>query len=75
MAQNAQIVHSRLVEQLRPDNPLTQRPYLVPPFSLATAAGVAALNAEAAMVAYVDDFKLMMIVIITAPLLLLRRPV
>ena len=43
-------------------------------------AGVAALNAEAtrqaAMVAYIDDFKLMMlIVILAAPLiLLLRKP-
>ena len=42
--------------------------------------GVAALNAEAsrqaAMVAYIDDFKLMMIIIIVAlpMLLLLRRP-
>jgi DHA2 family multidrug resistance protein len=80
LAENTQTVHSRLVEHLRPDNPLAQAPYLMPPFSLTTPAGVAALNAEAtrqaAMVAYIDDFKLMMlIVIIAAPLiLLLRKP-
>jgi MFS transporter, DHA2 family, multidrug resistance protein len=78
LAENTQIVHSRLIEHLRPDNPLTQVPYLMPPFSLTTPAGVAALNAEAtrqaAMVAYIDDFKLMMIIIIVAlPLLLLLR--
>jgi DHA2 family multidrug resistance protein len=80
LAENTQIVHSRLVENLRPDNPLAQAPYLTPPFSLSTPYGVAALNAEATrqatMVAYIDNFKLMMIIIIVALplLLLLRRP-
>jgi len=80
LAENTQIVHSRLVEHLRPDNPLAQAPALAPPFSLTIPSGIAALNAEAtrqaAMVAYIDDFKLMMImVIIGLPLLLLlRRP-
>ena len=80
LTENTQVVHSRLVEHLRPDNPLAQAPYLMPPFSLTSPAGVAALNAEAtrqaAMVAYVDDFKMMMIIVIfTLPLLLLlRRP-
>ena len=78
LAENTQIVHSRLVEHLRPDNPLAQTPYLMPPFSLTIPSGVAALNAEAtrqaAMVAYIDDFELMMIIIIVAlPLLLLLR--
>jgi len=70
LAENTQIVHSRLVEHLRPDNPLAQAPHLMPPFSLTTPAGVAALNTEATrqalMVAYIDDFKLMMIIIIAA---------
>ena len=80
LTENTQVVHSRLVEHLRPDNPLAQAPYLMPPFSLTSPAGVAALNAEAtrqaAMVAYVDDFKMMMIIIMLALplLLLLRRP-
>ncbi len=78
LAEKTQIVHSRLIEHLRPDNPLTQAPYLMSPFSLTTPIGLAALNAEAtrqaAMVAYIDDFKLMMIIIVVAlPLLLLLR--
>ena len=78
MAENTQILHSRLVEHLRPDNPLARAPYLMPPFNLTTPSGVAALNAEAtrqaAMIAYIDNFELMMIIIIVAlPLLLLLR--
>jgi DHA2 family multidrug resistance protein len=78
--QNTQIVHSRLVEQLRPDNPLARSPWLQAPYGFTDPMGVAALNAEAtrqaAMVAYLDDFLLMMIlVVIGVPLLLLlRRP-
>jgi DHA2 family multidrug resistance protein len=45
LAQNTQTVHSRLVEGLRPDNPLAQAPYLAAPFSLTTPSGMAALNA------------------------------
>jgi DHA2 family multidrug resistance protein len=72
LAENTQAVHSRLVENLRPDNPLAK------PFSLTTPGGLAALNHEvtrqAAMVAYIDDFKMMMVVALLAlPLLLLLR--
>jgi DHA2 family multidrug resistance protein len=78
LAENTQIVHSRLVEHLRPDNPLAQAPFLAHPFSLTNPSGLAALNAEAtrqaAMVAYIDDFKLMMLLVILAsPLILLLR--
>ncbi|MBV8118404.1 MAG: DHA2 family efflux MFS transporter permease subunit [Alphaproteobacteria bacterium] len=78
LTQNTQIVHSRLVEQLRPDNPLAHTPYLMPPFSLTTPTGIAALNQEvtrqAAMISYIDDFMLMLIVILASlPLLLLVR--
>ncbi len=78
LSENTQTVHSRLVEHLRPDNPLAQAPYLAAPFSLSVPNGIAALNAEvtrqAQMVAYIDDFKLMMvIVLVAAPLLLLLR--
>jgi MFS transporter, DHA2 family, multidrug resistance protein len=78
LAQNTQTVHSRLVEHLREDNPLARMPHMAPPFSLTTPSGLAALNAEAtrqaAMVAYIDDFKLMMmIVVVGLPLLLLLR--
>jgi DHA2 family multidrug resistance protein len=80
LAENTQAIHSRLVEHLRPDNPLAQAPYLAGPYSLSIPAGVAALNAEvtrqAQMIAYIDDFYLMGIIIIAALplLLLLRRP-
>jgi DHA2 family multidrug resistance protein len=78
LAENTQIVHSRLVEGLRPDNPLAQAPYLAEPFSLSTPSGIEALNAEvtrqAAMVAYVDDFKLIMLIALgSMPLLILLR--
>jgi MFS transporter, DHA2 family, multidrug resistance protein len=78
LAQNTQVVHSRLVEGLRPDNPLMQTPLLHAPFSLVEPSGIAALNAEvtrqAAMVSYNDDFALMMMVILAAlPVLLLIR--
>ena len=78
LTENTQTVHSRLVEHLRPDNPLTQA--LPAPYSLSAPTGIAALNAEAtrqaAMVAYIDDFKLMMLVVILAAplLLLLKKP-
>ena len=77
---NTQIVHARLIEHLRPDNPLAQPPSLTSQFSLSDPSGVAALNHEvtrqASMVAYIDDFKLMMLVSLASiPLvLLLRRP-
>jgi len=78
LIENTQVVHSHLVEHLRPDNPLAHAPYLAAPYSLSAPAGIAALNAEvtrqSAMVAYIDDFKLMMvIVLVSLPLLLLLR--
>src|SRR5262252_8269239 len=80
LVENTQVVHSRLVEQLRPDNPLARLPHMGAPFSLSDPSGIAALNAEAtrqaAMVAYINNFKLMMMVVIVGLplLLLLRRP-
>jgi MFS transporter, DHA2 family, multidrug resistance protein len=76
LTQNTQIVHSRLVEGLRPDNPLA--PFLAAPFNLTTPSGIAALNQEvtrqAAMIGYIDDFALMLIVILASlPMLLLIR--
>jgi DHA2 family multidrug resistance protein len=78
LTQNTQAVHSRLMEGLRPDNPLLQGHLLPPNFSLTVPSGVAALNAEvtrqAAMIGYIDDFKLMMLVVLCSlPLVLLIR--
>jgi DHA2 family multidrug resistance protein len=77
---NAQLVHSSLVEHLRPDNPLARPPYLAAPFSLSNPTGLALLNGEvdrqASMIAYIDDFHLMLFVALAlAPVLLvMRRP-
>jgi DHA2 family multidrug resistance protein len=78
LTSNTQIVHSRLVEWLRPDNPLAQASYLRAAFDLTTAHGIAALNQEvtrqAAMIAYIDDFLLMLFVVLgILPLLLFVR--
>ena len=78
LTSNTQVVHARLVEHLRPDNPLM--PLLPPPFSLSNPSGLAALNAEvtrqAEMVAYVNDFALMLLLVLLAipTLLLVRNP-
>jgi DHA2 family multidrug resistance protein len=66
------------MEDLRPDNPLAQAPYLSAPFSLTDPSGIAALNHEvtrqAAMIAYNDDFALMLgVILFSLPLLLLVR--
>jgi DHA2 family multidrug resistance protein len=78
LTDNAQTVHSRLVEHLRPDNPLAHPSLLPFPFSLTDPRGLVALNAEvsrqAEMIAYINDFALMMALVIAAmPLLLLVR--
>ena len=73
---NTAIVHSRLVEGVRPDNPvLAQR---AAGFDFTAPFQVARLNAEitrqASMVAYIDAFWFLFIVMIAAtPLLLLMR--
>jgi DHA2 family multidrug resistance protein len=59
---------------------MAQAPFLAAPYSLTDPSGVAALNAEitrqAQMIAYINDFYFMVIIIVIAlPLiLLLRRP-
>ncbi len=67
-----------LAEHIRPDNPLVAA--LGVPLQTASAAQLAAINAfvtrQATMIAYLDDFKLtMLLAIAVIPLLLLlRRP-
>ncbi|HTZ36456.1 MAG TPA: DHA2 family efflux MFS transporter permease subunit [Stellaceae bacterium] len=80
LAENTQVVHAQLSEHVRPDNPLSRAPFLAPPYSLTEPHGIAALNAEvtrqAQMIAYIDDFHLMVLIVVAALpfLLLLRRP-
>jgi DHA2 family multidrug resistance protein len=76
--ENTQIVHAQLAEHVRPDNPAAQQLRL--PYSLTEVHGIAALNREitrqAQMIAYIDNFYLMLVVMLVASpfLLLLRRP-
>ncbi len=74
---NTQVVHSSLAARLSASDPVA-RAALPPPFSFTPGAGLEALNGEvtrqAAMVAYVDDFRLMTIITIAVmPLLLFMR--
>jgi DHA2 family multidrug resistance protein len=76
LAENTQVVHSHMVEHIRPDNPAAQM--LPAPFSLTVPHGIAALDAEvtrqAQMIAYIDNFHLMVIIIVVSlPFLLLLR--
>jgi DHA2 family multidrug resistance protein len=74
---NTSVVHSTLAGHIQPGDPVVSAA-LPPIFNPATGAGLEALNGEvtrqAAMVAYVDDFKMMMIVTLAVmPLLLFMR--
>jgi DHA2 family multidrug resistance protein len=80
LVENTQVVHSTLAEHVRPDNPLAQQAARALPYSLTEVHGIAALNAEvtrqAQMIAYIDNFHLMLVIMLVAApfLLLLRRP-
>ncbi|MCV0384307.1 MAG: DHA2 family efflux MFS transporter permease subunit [Erythrobacter sp.] len=74
---NGSIVHSRLVEGVRPDNPVLNR--AIPDFDFGMAEAVARFNAEitrqAAMVSYIDAFHFLFITtVVVSPLILLMRP-
>ena len=80
LAQNTQVVHAALAAHATPFNRMLQSGGAYLYWNSATSAGLSALNAEitrqASIVAYMDDFKLMLIVALPAMLLLflLRRP-
>jgi MFS transporter, DHA2 family, multidrug resistance protein len=80
LSRNTQINHATLGEHVNIFNPMMQAPYLPPSWALDSVTGLASLDAEvtrqAASIAYIDDFVLMMWVTLCAlPLLfLLRRP-
>jgi DHA2 family multidrug resistance protein len=81
LTQYTQINHAELGEHITAYNPMMREPMLPSMWDPATPSGVAALNAavtqEAATIAYLNDFRLMMYVVLAAlpMLLLLRRPV
>jgi DHA2 family multidrug resistance protein len=74
---NTQTVHSTLASGVIPSDPVVQAD-LARRFDLASPAGLSALNGEvtrqATMVAYIDDFKLMLFITVACmPMLLLMR--
>jgi DHA2 family multidrug resistance protein len=78
LGHNAQVMHAELVEHVTPFNHALQMPDVARIWNLATTAGRAALNAEitrqSTIIAFVDDFKLMMFVALAAmPLVLVLR--
>ncbi|MEW5424971.1 DHA2 family efflux MFS transporter permease subunit [Amorphus sp. 3PC139-8] len=78
LTQNTQIVHESLVAHLNPFRMAMQQPWFPAAWSWDTTAGASALNAmvtaQASTIAYLNDFKAMMwIVIAVVPLLLLMR--
>ena len=77
---NTQIVHSGLVEHVTRFSDLARNPSIAPLWNPGTVQGLASLDAEmtrqASAIAYVNDFKLMMILTLASILLLplLKRP-
>ena len=80
LAQNTQIMHASLAAQVTPFNRMLQTGGAYLFWNAAAPPGLAALNAEitrqASIIAYVDDFKLMLLITLPTALLLLlmRRP-
>jgi DHA2 family multidrug resistance protein len=78
LVRNTQAMHAAITEHVTPYNDALRDPFVSQIWNLATEAGRAALNSEitrqATIVAYGDDFKLMMIVALAVlPLVLLLR--
>jgi DHA2 family multidrug resistance protein len=78
LTQNAQRLHASLAEHITPYNAVANPAAIAAHVDTATAKGLAALNAmitdQAAMIAYIDDFQLMMVMTLVAiPFLLLIR--
>jgi DHA2 family multidrug resistance protein len=75
---NFQTNHAWIAEHANPYNPMLQLPNIEKTWNLHTVQGLATLNAEitrqAEMIAYIDVFKLLMVLTIAIiPLLLLLR--
>jgi DHA2 family multidrug resistance protein len=80
LTQNTQRLHASLAEHVTPYNTAVNPAAIAAHADTGTAKGLAALNAmitdQATMIAYIDDFRLMMVMtIVTIPLLLLLRNV
>jgi DHA2 family multidrug resistance protein len=80
LTQNTQRVHAALAANVTPYNVTANPALLAAHADVTTTKGVAALNAmitnQSAMIAYIDDFKLMMVMtLLTIPFLLLIKNV
>jgi DHA2 family multidrug resistance protein len=80
LTQNTQRLHASLAEHITPYNAVSNPAANAAHVDIGTAKGLAGLNAmitdQAAMIAYIDDFRLMMVMtLVTIPLLLLIRGV
>jgi DHA2 family multidrug resistance protein len=78
LSHNGQILHAELGAHITPFNDLLRQPGIASAWNLSTAAGRAALDAEinrqGAIIAYANDFRLMMyLVLVTLPLVALLR--
>jgi DHA2 family multidrug resistance protein len=78
LGQRLQVNHAALADHLTPFRDVMHAPWLPPIWNYGTTVGAAALNGEvtrqAVMMAYLDDFRLMMyMTLLAAPLLLLLR--
>jgi DHA2 family multidrug resistance protein len=80
LTRNTQIVHSELSEHLTPYNAAANSAYIANHINILTPSGLAALNNmvtnQAIMVAYIDDYQLMMVITFCViPLIfLLQKP-
>ena len=80
LTQNTQRLHASLAEHVTPYNALSNPAAIAAHVNTGTLKGLAALNAtitdQAAMIAYIDDFRLMMVMtLVTIPFLLLIQRV
>jgi DHA2 family multidrug resistance protein len=78
LGQSIQVNHASLAARITPFNPMLHLPDVQRLWDIHTQAGLSALDAEinrqVAMIAYIDDFKLMMVItLVVAPLVLLLR--
>jgi DHA2 family multidrug resistance protein len=79
LVRNTQIVHASLAEKITYSNPAMKDPLISSLLSPGNSVGLALINGDvtrqAAMVAYINDFWLMMLfTVIVLPLLILIRP-
>jgi DHA2 family multidrug resistance protein len=79
LVRNTVIAHASLTERITYSNPAWNNPAVAKAYDLSTSGGAAFLDAsvtqQAAMMAYINDFRLMLLLTVAViPLLLLIKP-